>query len=103
MLQMYLLAKFGDLRSYRNRDINSYTSSYMDSLGKPELNDPPSAIFLTSGITICNPKSRTAGRTPRKRRRKKRTQALAKRYAFHANAKYEFIPTPFFLQYYICD
>ena len=34
---MYLLAKFGGHRSYRNGDINSYINSYMDTLEKNDL------------------------------------------------------------------
>ena len=34
---MYLLAKFGDHRSYRNGDINTYIKSYMDTLENAEL------------------------------------------------------------------
>ena len=34
---MCLLSKFGDQRSNRNGDINSYINSYMDTLEKAEL------------------------------------------------------------------
>ena len=34
---MYLVAKSGDHWSNRNREINSYTNSYMDALEKVEL------------------------------------------------------------------
>ena len=36
-MQMYLLAKFDDHRSYRNRDINFYIKSYMDIMEPAEL------------------------------------------------------------------
>ena len=89
---MYLLAKFGDHRSYRSRDISSYTNSYIDTLEKAELATSIRhiAIFLKSGILIFNSEvPDTAGRKTRRRRRKRRrrTQVIAKHYALHANAK----------------
>ena len=88
---MYLLAKFGDQRSYRNGDINSYVNSYMGTLEKAE---PTTSIrhigrFLKSGILIYNSKvPDMAGRKARRRqRRRRRTQTIAKRYAVHANPK----------------
>ena len=83
---MYLLAKFDDHRSYRNRDINSYTNPYMDTLEKAELTTSLRyiAIFLKSGIPIYNSKVPDTASRKTKRRR---TQAIAKRYAFHTNAK----------------
>ena len=53
---MYLLAKFGDHRSYRNRDINPYINSYMDTLEEAELiaSIRHIAKFLKSGIPIYN-------------------------------------------------
>ena len=39
VLWMYLLAKFGDHRPYRNEDINSYINSYMDKFEKARLTD----------------------------------------------------------------
>ena len=54
---MYLLAKFGDHRSYRNGDVSSYIKSYMDTLGNAEL-DLASirhvSRFLKSGKPIYN-------------------------------------------------
>ena len=49
---MYLLAKFGGHRSYRNGDINSY----MDTLEKAELTTSirHNARILKSGIPIYN-------------------------------------------------
>ena len=60
----------------------------MDTLEKTELTASIRhiAIFLKSGIPIYNSEvPDTAGRNTRRRRR--RTQAIAKRYASHANAK----------------
>ena len=83
---MYPLPKFGDHRSYRKGDINSY----MDTLEKAELTASIRhiAIFLKSGILIYNPEvPHTAGRkTKRRMKRRRRTQAIVKRYAFHASA-----------------
>ena len=82
-------SKFGDHRSYINGDINSYISSYMETLEK--LNPPPSVRnigrFLKSWITIYNFKVPDTAGTKTRKRRRRRTQAIAKRYAFHANAK----------------
>ena len=82
---MHLLAKFGGHRSYRNGDINSYVNSYMDVFEKAELTALTRHIarFLKSGIPIYNSEvPDTAGREARRR-----TQAIAKRFAFHANAE----------------
>ena len=72
---MYLLTKFGDHKSYRNGDINSYINSYMDTLEKVELTASIRhiAIFLKSEIPIYNSEVPT-GRKIRRRRKKKRTQ-----------------------------
>ena len=82
---MYLLVKFGDHRSNRNGDINSYIKSYMDNLETAELTASICHIgrFLKPGIPIYNSDiSDTAdGKTTRRR-----TQTTAKRFAFHANA-----------------
>ena len=53
---MYLLAKYGDYRSYRNGDINSY----MDTLEKAELTASihHNARIFKSGIPITILKSR---------------------------------------------
>ena len=53
---MYLLTNFGDHRSYRNGNINSYINSYMDTLEKVQLITSIGhiAIFLKSGISIYN-------------------------------------------------
>ena len=85
---MYLLAKFNGHRSCRNRDINSYINFYIDTLEKAELtaNISDIARFLQSGILIYIPRVLdTAGR--RSRGRRKRTQAIVKRFTFYANAK----------------
>ena len=54
ILQMYLLAKFGGHRSYRN--VNSYVNSYMDTLENPALITTIRHIarFLKSEIPIYN-------------------------------------------------
>ena len=56
---MYLHAKFGGHRCYRNGDIgdiDSYIKSYMDTLEIAELSASIRHIarFLKSGIPICN-------------------------------------------------
>ena len=66
----------------KNEDI----SSYMDRLEKAELTALMCHVarFLKRGIPIHNSEvPDTAGRKTRKRRR--RTEAIAKRFAFHAN------------------
>ena len=81
---MYLLAKFGSHRSYRNGDVNYYISSYKDTLEKAELTTSicHNARFLKSGIPIYSSKVLdTAGR-----KTKRRIQAIAKRCALDANA-----------------
>ena len=59
----------------------------MDTLEKAELTASIRhiAIFLKSGILIYNPEvPHTAGRkTKRRMKRRRRTQAIVKRYAFH--------------------
>ena len=78
---MYLLAKFGDRRSYRNGDINSY----IITLEKAELTASIRCVakFSKQGIPIYNSEVQDmAGRKTRKRR----TQAIAKRFAFYANS-----------------
>ena len=59
ILQTYLLAKFGDHRSYRHGDINSYINFYINILEKAELTASICHIskFLKSPIPIYNPKS----------------------------------------------
>ena len=60
----------------------------MDTLEKAKLNASirRSARFLNSGIPIYNSEIlNTAGRKVRRRRR--RTQAIVKRFAFHTNTK----------------
>ena len=87
---MYRLSKFRDHKPYRNGDINSYINSYVNTLEKAELTASIRhiAMFLKSEIPIYNFEVRdTGGRKTRKRRRRvRRTQEIAKRYAFHANA-----------------
>ena len=55
---MYLLAKFGDNRSYRNGDVNSYIKYYMDTLENAELTAIIcyAAGFLKSEIPIYSSK-----------------------------------------------
>ena len=63
----------------------------MDTLEKKGLTASIShtATLLKSGILIYNAEVQdTAGR---KTRRRRRTQATAKRYAFHVNTKSEFV------------
>ena len=78
---MYLLAKFGGHRSDKNVDINSY----MDTLEKVELTVLIRHIarLVKSGIPIYN--SEVLDTADRKARRR-RTWAVAKRFAFHTNA-----------------
>ena len=92
---MYLLAKFGDHWSYRNGDINSYIKSYIDALENAELTTLIRHVsrFLKSGIPIYNSEVLdTVGRKTRRRRR--RTQVIAKCFAFHANTKRTSRPEP---------
>lgn len=53
---MWLLAKFGNHKSYRNGDINSHSNSYTDTYGKAELiaSIRHIKIFLKSGIPFYN-------------------------------------------------
>ena len=78
-----LLAKCGGHKSYRNGDINSY----MDILEKAEFSASIRHIarFLKSGIPIYN--SEVPDMAGIKTRRRRRTQAIAERFAFYANAK----------------
>ena len=70
-----------DLVVYRNGDINSCSSSYMDTLEKAKLTASICHIagFLKPGILIYNSKVLDTARRliPR---------AIPKRFAFHANA-----------------
>ena len=87
---MYLIAKFGDQRSHRNGDINSYIDSHMDTVEKAELTATIRHTwrFLKSGIQIYDSEvPDTAGRKTRRRIIRRRTQTIAKRYVFQANAK----------------
>ena len=79
---MYLLAKFGDHRSYKNGDINSCINSYMDILEKVEPTAwiPFIARFLKSRIPIYNSGVQDTAE------RRRRTQAIAKRFASYVNA-----------------
>ena len=67
---MYLSAKFGDHRSYRNGVINSYINYYMKTEFTTLIRHI--AIFLKSGIPIYN--SEVPDTASRNRRR--RTQAI---------------------------
>ena len=78
---MYLLAKFDGHRSYGNRNINSY----MNSSDKAELTASVRHIERFSKVIISNYNSEVSYTTSRKAKTR-RTQAIAKRYAFHANA-----------------
>ena len=82
-----LFAKFGGHRSYRNGDINSCINSFMDTLEKVELIALIRHIagFLKSGIPNYN--SEVPGTAGRKMKGRRRAQAVAKSYTFHANAK----------------
>ena len=83
---MYLLTKFRDHRSYSNGEINFYIKSYMVTLGNAELTTSICHIgrFFKSRIQIYNPEvPGIAGRNTRRRR----IQAIAKRFAFHPNVK----------------
>ena len=75
---MCLLAKFGDHRSYRNKDTNSYINSYMDILKKTKLTAlfRHTAIFLKSKIPIYN--SEVPDAADRKTSKRRRTHAIAK-------------------------
>ena len=81
---MYLLAKFGDHRSCRDGDINSYINSYMDTLEKGELitSNPHIARFLKSVIPIYNSKVPDTASS----KTRTRTQATRKHFALQANA-----------------
>ena len=82
-MQMYLLAKFDDHRSYKNRDINFYIKSYMDIMQTAELTVSIRhfARFLKSGISICNSEviDAAGGKTTRKR-----ALAIGKPFVFYA-------------------
>ena len=60
----------------------------MDTLEKTELTAPIGyiVIFLKSGILIYNSEVPKMPVRKTRRGRRRRTQAIAKRYAFHANA-----------------
>ena len=86
---MYLLAKFDNHRSYRNEDIKFYVNNYMGTLERADLTASIHYIgrFLKWGIPIYNSEvPDTAGRKTRKRKKRTRRLAIAKCYAFHANA-----------------
>ena len=82
---MYLLVKFGDHRSHRNGDINSCIESYMDTLERAKITASIrlTARFLKSGIKIYN--SEVPDTTGIKTRRRRKTQVIAKRFAFLEN------------------
>ena len=83
---MYLLAKFGDHRSYRNGDINSYINSYTKKAGeKAEVTASIRHIarFLISGTPIYNPE--VPNKVGRKTKREG-TQANAKHFVSNVNA-----------------
>ena len=82
---MYLLVKFGRHSSCRNGVINSYINCYINNLEKAELITLVRHIqrFSKSRIPIYN--SEVPDTAGRKTRRGRRTQAIAKRFAFYAN------------------
>ena len=81
---MYLLARFDCHRSIGdgNGDINYYISSYMNILEKAGLTTSAREIkrFLKSRIPIYNSEFPD---TASRKRRIRRTKAIAKRFAFH--------------------
>ena len=82
---MYLLAKCGGHESYGNGNINSYINFYMITLDAVEFTASICHLrdFQNQEFHFTILKSRT--RQGEKKRR--RTQAIAKRYAYHSNAK----------------
>ena len=67
---IYLLAKFGSYRSYENGDINSYISSYLNTLEKAELiTSVILRYFQNQGYRFTVRKSRTRLVENRRRRR----------------------------------
>ena len=80
---MYLLVKFGDHRSDRNGDINSYMKSYMDNLDleKAELiaSIRHIARFPKSGIPIYNSEVPDTANNTDKNQAK---NTIAKHFAF---------------------
>ena len=86
------VAKFGSYRSCRNGDINFYMISYMGILEIDTAQICHIARLLKSGTPIYNSKvPNTAGRKERRKRR--RIQAITKRYAFHVIAKKQWVKT----------
>ena len=83
---MYLLAKFGGHRSYRNGDMNYYINSFIITSEIPELSASfrHTERFFKSEILIYN--SQVLDTAGRKMRLSRKTQAIAKPYAFHASA-----------------
>ena len=76
---MYLFCKFDGYWSYRNRDINSYINSYMDTLEKAELIASVCHVarFLKSGVPIYNSEVLdTAGRKTRRRSEDRQLQSV---------------------------
>ena len=80
---MYQLVKFGDHRSYRNGD----TNSYMDLFEKAELTFLVCHItrVLKLGMSIYI--SKVLDMAGRKTKKRRRTQAIAECFVFHAKAK----------------
>ena len=85
---MYLLDKFCGYRSYGNRNFNSYIISFMIRLEKAELTASVRHIkrFSKSEIPIYNSEVPDTDNRKRNKRRRRRTETIAKRYLFHANA-----------------
>ena len=85
---MYLLDKFCGYRSYGNRNFNSYIISFMIRLEKAELTASIRHIkrFSKSEIPIYNSEVPDTDNRKRNKRRRRRTETIAKHYLFHANA-----------------
>ena len=77
---MYLLAKFGDHKSYRNGDINSYIKSYMDTLGNAEFTTSIRRIarFLKTNTDL---RFRSPGYGRQKNKKKKKKTCNCKAFA----------------------
>ena len=72
---IYLLAKFGSYRSYENGDINSYISSYLNTLEKAELiTSVILRYFQNQGYRFTVRKSRTRlVEKPKEKKKRKNT------------------------------
>ena len=79
--------QIGSQKSYGNEDINSYISSYINALGEAEFTVSVRHIerFSKAGIPTYNSRS-PENNWQKDKKKRRRTQATAKRYAFHAKA-----------------